>query len=165
MTIGFVENDAPDSGNARSFWLAAKDMHAGFLLTMADHIVEPAIIRAVIDGAGERTRLAVDFAPYDDARAPGATLARVVAGRVVDLGKGIADWNGIDTGVFYCAPGIADAVTPAVRDGELAAIFAAIARKGGLDAIDVTGMRWIDVDTPDDLREAEAMMAAHGRID
>ena len=165
MRLRFVENADARTGNARSFWLAAEDRREGFLLTMADHIIEPAIVRAVIDGADDRSRLAVEMAAPHDARASTATLARVVDGRVVDLGKGIAGWNALDTGVFWCEPGIADAVEPDLRDGELAAVFAALARAGRLDAVDVTGMRWIDIDTPKDLREAEAMLAAHGRLD
>jgi NDP-sugar pyrophosphorylase family protein len=51
-----------------------------------------------------------------------------------------------------------------LRDGEAGAVFAALARAGQLDAVDVTGSRWIDVDTEDDLRAAEAMMGAHGRV-
>ncbi len=165
MKLRFVSNAAYATGNAGSFWIAAKDLRDGFLLTMADHLVEPSLLRAVLAGAAERSRLAVDTAPPDDARAPSATLARVIDGRVVELGKGLADWNALDTGVFWCAPGVADAVTPDLRGGELAALFSALARDGQLDAVDVTGMRWIDIDTPDDLREAKAMLAAHGRSD
>jgi choline kinase len=39
-------------------------------------------------------------------------------------------------------------------------VFAALARTGGLEAIDVTGMRWMDVDTPEDLRAAQRWGAA-----
>ena len=129
MRLRFLSNDAYATGNAGSFWIAAKDLPDGFLLTMADHLVDPSLMRAVLDAAGKRSRLAVDMAPRDDARASSATLARVIEGRVVELGKGLADWNALDTGVFWCAPGIADAVTPELRGGELAAFFSALASR------------------------------------
>jgi NDP-sugar pyrophosphorylase family protein len=55
-------------------------------------------------------------------------------------------------------------MTPQLRDGEAGALFAALAHAGQLDAVDVTGSRWIDVDTEHDLRAAETMMGAHGRV-
>jgi len=166
MRIVFAENPDFLLGNARSIW-AARDAVAdarGFLLAMGDHLVEPSMVAATAAGAGARCRLAVDRAAPGDPRAAEATLARVRDGRVVDLGKGLRDWNALDTGLFWCTPQLFDAMTPQLRDGEAGAVFAALARAGRLDAVDVTGSRWIDVDTEDDLRAAEAMMGAHGRV-
>jgi len=44
---------------------------------MADHIIEPAMVRAVVLGAGARARLAVEFADTSDGRAHEATRALV----------------------------------------------------------------------------------------
>ncbi len=162
MSISFVENDAWHLHNARSIWAARDAMapHAGFLLAMADHLVDPGIIRATVAGANGRPRLAVDHAAPDDPRADEATRALVDDARVTDLGKALARWNALDTGIFWCTPRIFDALTPELRDGEAGAVFAAFARAGDLDAVDVTGMSWIDVDTADDLRAAGAMLDA-----
>jgi 1L-myo-inositol 1-phosphate cytidylyltransferase len=160
MNVRFVENDGYEMGNARSIW-AARDVlggEPGFILAMADHVVEPALFRALVDGAGQRARLAVDFASADDPRAGEATRALVDDGRVVDLGKGLRDWNALDTGSFWCTPATFDAITPDLRDGEAGAVFASVARAGQLEALDVTGMRWLDVDTPGDLRDAADMI-------
>jgi hypothetical protein len=56
--------------------------------------------------------------------------------------------------------------TPDARDGEAGAVFAALARTRELDAVDVTGMPWIDVDTEDDLRAAASVAEriAHGQL-
>lgn len=164
MTLSFVENAAFELGNARSIW-AARDVmprETGFVLAMGDHHVEPALTAALIKGAGTRCRLAVDHAEPGDPRADEATRARVRAGHVMDLGKALDDWNALDTGAFWCTPAIFDVITPELRDGEAGAVFASLARAGELEAVDVTGMRWIDIDTPDDLRTAHAMMATHG---
>jgi choline kinase len=161
MAVDFVQNDAWRLGNARSIWAAREAMGGdSFVLAMADHIIDPAIARAVIDADRARMRLAVEDAAADDPRADEATRARVADGRIVDLGKGIARWNALDVGVFSCTPRLFDVMTPYLRDGEAGAVFAALARAGELDAADVTGMPWVDVDTEDDLRMAGAMLTA-----
>jgi NDP-sugar pyrophosphorylase family protein len=43
-------------------------------------------------------------------------------------------------------------------------VFASLARAGELDAVDVTGRRWIDIDTADDLRAAELMLDDDGLV-
>ena len=140
---------------------AARDSVAGpFVLAMADHLVEPELISAVLEGANGRCRLAVDRTHAADPRAGEATLAQVREGQVVELGKGIATWNALDTGVFWCTGAVFDAITPELRDGEAGAVFGSLARAGQLDAVDVTGRRWLDVDTPDDLAAAEAWSEA-----
>jgi choline kinase len=166
MRIGFAENPDYLLGNARSIWAARAAVAAapGFLLAMGDHLVEPSMVAALAAGAAARCRLAIDRAAPADPRAAEATLARVRDGRVVDLGKGLRDWNALDTGLFWCAPRLFEAMTPQLRDGEAGALFAALAHAGQLDAVDVTGSRWIDVDTEHDLRAAETMMGAHGRV-
>jgi choline kinase len=159
MTVRFAENDAYMLGNAYSIWSARDEMaDAPFVLAMADHLVEPAITRALLQGGGDRCRLAVERAGLEDPRADEATRARVRRGKVIDLGKSIEQWNALDTGVFWCSPRIFEVLTEQMRDGEAGAVFATLARAGELDAVDVTGRRWIDIDTPLDLREAEALL-------
>ena len=165
MSLQFVENTAYDLGNAHSIWAARDAMprDEGFVLAMGDHLVEPALTAALIAGVGGRCRLAIDRAAPGDPRAAEATRARVRDGRVVDLGKMLDDWNALDTGAFWCTPRVFDAITPALRDGEAGAVFAALARAGELDAVDVTGRRWIDIDTADDLRAAETLLLTEAR--
>jgi 1L-myo-inositol 1-phosphate cytidylyltransferase len=158
MRIRCVENEGFVLGNARSVWAAREAVDGPFVMAMADHLVEPELVRALVRGADGACSLAVEHASATDERAEEATLADVREGRVVDLGKGIARWNALDTGVFWCTPRIFDAMSPDMRDGEVSAVFSALARGGELDAADVTGCRWIDIDTAEDLREAEALM-------
>jgi choline kinase len=162
MALRFVDNPAYDLGNAHSLWAArgAMPRDGSFVLAMGDHLVEPPLITALVAGAGDRCRLAIDRTVAADPRAAGATRALVRDGRVMDLGKDLFDWNALDTGTFWCAPRIFDAITQELRDGEAGAVFASLARNGELDAVDVTGRRWIDIDTAADLGAAEAMIAA-----
>lgn len=165
MALHFVENPAHELENARSIWAARDAMprDGGFVLAMGDHLVESALTAALIAAAGDRCRLAIDRAVPGDPRAAEATRARVREGRVVDLGKALDDWNALDTGAFWCTPRLFDAITPELRDGEAGAVFASLARAGELDAVDVTGQRWIDIDTADDLHAAEAVLFAEAR--
>jgi len=162
MRLRFIENAAFRLGNARSLWEARDIAHEGFLLAMGDHLIDPAIPRALLAGERGRCRLAVDRNGIDGA--DDVTRALVEEGRVLELGKQLERWNAIDTGVFWCTARIFEQMPPALRDGELSAVFAGLARAGELDAVDVTGMRWIDIDTPDDLRRAEGMIGADGRL-
>lgn len=165
MRLRFVENDAYLLGNARSLWAARHAVDGGFVLVMGDHVVEPALVRSLVARADGRCRLAIERAAPDDERADEATRARVRGRRIVDLGKALDDWNALDTGAFWCTPRVFDVMTPETRDGEAGDVFAALARAGELNAVDVTGARWIDIDTADDLRRAEAMFAqADGRV-
>jgi choline kinase len=157
MRIRFVENEAYLGGNARSLWAARDLMDGPFVLAMADHVVAPALVRTLVHGAECRCRLAIERAGPDDQRAGEATRAQVRDGRVTDLGKQIPIWNALDTGLFWCTPRVFDAITPSMRDGEAGAVFAALAHAGELDAVDVTGHAWIDIDTTDDLHRAEAL--------
>jgi choline kinase len=160
MRLRFVENDAFLLGNARSIWAARDTMDGPFVMAMADHLADPAIVRALTAHPRARCRLAIERAAPGDRRADEATRAFVRDDRVVDLGKMIETWNAIDTGLFWCTPRIFDAITPDLRDGEAGAVFASLARRGELDAVDVTGSSWIDIDTAADLRQAETMIAA-----
>ena len=160
MTVRFVENLEFASGNARSLWAARDDVSGSFVLAMADHLAAPSIARKLAAGARDRCRLAVEFADQDDVRAHEATRALVQDGLVVDLGKTIDEWNAFDTGTFLCTPAIFDAITPANRDGELGAIFATLARKLELEAVDVSGLRWIDIDTEADVIAAQLLWAS-----
>lgn len=159
MNISFIENPAWDEGNARSLW-EVRGRAEPFLLAMSDHLIEPALLSALLRQHNGRSALAVDYASSDDARADEATRAHVLNGAVRDLGKTIDVWNALDTGIFWCTPDVFDAITPNRRDGEAGAVFAALARAGKLDAVDVTGKRWIDIDTAADLRAADAWLAA-----
>lgn len=195
MRVRFAHNEAFELGNARSLWAARNAVDGPFLLAMADHLIDPAMVRALTAGAGDRCRLAVEMADAADPRADEATRALVRDGRIIDLGKQIRRWNALDTGLFWCTPRVFEVMdgssarencneqhqiepashdntadrTPnsapaapmriALRDGEAGAVFALLARADELDAVDVSGALWCDIDTPDDARTAEALVA------
>jgi choline kinase len=158
MSIDYLENPVWDAGNARSLW-EARGVEGPFVLAMSDHLVEPALVSSLASSHNGKCALAVDRVTAEDVRADEATRAHVEGGVIRNLGKNIDVWNALDTGVFWCTPDVFDAITPDMRDGEAGAVFSSLARRGRLDAIDVTGLRWMDVDTPHDFHAARAWLA------
>ena len=125
---------------------------------MADHLVSATLIQRVLRGPlGPRAvGLGVDrdtarlFDPDD------AMKVSVEEGRIRRIGKQLRTWNAVDTGVFLATPELFDALEDAGRRGRYALCHGieSLAEGGQVQAVDVTGEPWIDVDTPASLREA-----------
>jgi len=153
-------NDDWEKGNGLSVLKARKVLHEPFLLLMADHLFDPHLARALTVYAlpdGE-IALAVD----DDTRnslvdLEDVTRVRVEDGKVRDIGKGLADFNGFDTGVFLCSPAIFGALEQSRdKDGDttLSGAVRVLANEGRAKAVPASGF-WIDVDDPVAFRKAE----------
>ena len=140
--------------------LAARDRIEGvrFLLVMADHLVSSSLIQRVLRGplGPQDVGLGVD---RDTARLfdlDDAMKVFVDEGRIRRIGKQLRTWNAVDTGVFLATPTLFDALEDAEQRGRygLCDGIESLADDGQMQAIDVTGESWIDVDTPEALREA-----------
>ena len=169
VSMQCVGNDRFDEGNGLSV-LAAEEALGGepFLLVMADHLLDRSILWSLVgselplDGAV----LAVD---HSVGAAGGVDLDDVTrvrtGGRLVhDIGKGISSFDAFDTGAFLCTGGVFDALGDAIAAGEtsLSAGMHRLADQGRLECCDVTGARWVDVDTRGDLRMASRWLLAGG---
>jgi CDP-L-myo-inositol myo-inositolphosphotransferase len=116
-------------GNGASTGAAASHLRAQrFFLLMADHLFDPEILK----------KLLADPPASDE-----VCLA-------VDL----------DTGALLCAPEIFLAIEKARRRGrhQLSDAITELASRGVVRPVDVTGCRWLDVDTPETLVEAERQL-------
>lgn len=130
-----------------------------FYLAMADHLFEPQLGRRlgshpISDG---QILLAVDRNKGAVFDLEDVTRVKLEGGRIVAIGKDLGDWDAADTGLFLCTSGLFDGLAAAVTsqhyglsDGvrELAADNRAL-------AADVSGHRWLDIDTQAALQEAE----------
>ena len=76
----------------------------------------------------------------------------------------ISSFDAFDTGAFLCTHGVFDALRDAIAAGEtsLSAGMHRLADQGRLECCDVTGARWVDVDTRGDLRMASRWLLAGG---
>lgn len=146
--------------NGASVLAAREYLRAPFLLLMGDHLFEPALAAHLLKEAVPENgiALAVDTRmgnPLVDLS--DVTQVRHEEGRILHIGKGIADHTGYDTGVFYCTPALFDALEKAEEKGDssLSAAVRQLATDGRVRAVDVGGRFWIDVDSPAMFSRAE----------
>lgn len=166
LTITYVHNAAyATTKNGVSLLAARAHVDGDVLLSMADHLFAPAIVdrlRALPEG---HCALAVDFDVAGCFDLDDATKVKVEDGRIAAIGKELADYDAIDTGVFRIGKELLDELArlaAATGDCSLSEGGAALLARGRFFACDVTGARWIDVDTPAALEQAEAMLRSFG---
>jgi choline kinase len=148
--------------------LAAAHVSAPFLLTMGDHIFEESILDLMLRNADlDELNLAVDrkldrIFDLDD-----AMKVQTRADRIVAIGKDLAKYDSIDTGLFLCPHAIFDYLDAAKRDGDchLADGVRLMAADGKARAIDVGGAWWQDVDSVEMLEHARKLIATRERSD
>ena len=161
VSVTFVENPDYHKPNGISALKAKPEIQENFLLLMADHIFEPETARALLKqrlGPGE-VILAVDpsidrIFDLDD-----ATKVRRDGDRIVDIGKEIAHYDALDTGMFLCSPALFDRLESATKDGNcsLSDGMRQLAAERHLRAMEIGEAQWQDVDTPEALAHAEGL--------
>jgi len=157
VSVTPVYNPDWEEGNGTSALACAPYLDRPFLLVMGDHLFEPEAVKRLIDASKDELfcYLLVDrrvervFDPVD------ATRVRSVDGRIVEIGKGIPRYNGIDTGIFLCRPILFSALREAraTGDGSLSGGMRRLAVAGRLQAVDIGDRFWFDIDTPAALEE------------
>lgn len=154
-------------GNGSSALAAAPHVEGPFFLVMADHLFESeALDRLVEEDDGQRTcALVVDREPEASVDVEEATKVRLDGDLVRGIGKGLASYHAVDTGLFLCRAGLFDALRDAGADGchSLSDAVGRLALADEAAAVDGTGLEWMDIDTPDDLSAAEERLMARPR--
>jgi 1L-myo-inositol 1-phosphate cytidylyltransferase len=148
--------------NGVSLLSARKLLGPKFLLTMSDHIVDPALTRMVLDAAKTDARavLGVDY----DLSNPLVDLedvTRVVAENdtIKRIGKLIEPYNGFDTGVFVGTKALLDTLETMQAQGICPSLSEAVqAMPDPILAVDVTGKMWVDVDDINTFERASALI-------
>ena len=168
VRITHVVNEHWDRANGVSVLQAKPFLEAPFVLTMCDHLVDPAILRELLAVPPEpdTVTLAVDFhvdRPLNDI--DDVTRVKCANGRIERIGKIIRDFNAIDTGVFLCTPVIFEALATSQAEGDdsISGAINVLARAGKARAFDIGERVWVDVDDPTAFRKAEELLVA-GRL-
>ncbi|HSR10567.1 MAG TPA: hypothetical protein VLS90_03915, partial [Thermodesulfobacteriota bacterium] len=134
-------------------------VRAPFLLLMSDHLFDPRIVVKLTARPLPRgcCRLAVDFRPEKVFDIDDATKVEVRDGKIAAIGKEIANYKGVDTGIFFCTASLFTALEEDRRNGResLSDGIRELARRGRMEAADIGDLFWQDVDDPSALREAE----------
>ncbi|MCY4310443.1 MAG: NTP transferase domain-containing protein [Rhodospirillaceae bacterium] len=154
-----------ESGNGASALAGRKylDSDAPFLLTMCDHLYEHALPARLAEtplDAGAML-VAVDFAKDNLFDVADVMKVKRDGASITAISKTLTDWDGGDTGVMYCTAGLFDALEDAEAEDQhgLADAVRVLAEKDRARAVDVSGVWWLDVDTPAALRVAETRLS------
>src|SRR5271165_4598374 len=166
VSITWVENPDYHKANGVSVLKAKDEIHENFLLLMADHIFEPETAKVLMRQplAPDEVILAVDpnidrVFDLDD-----ATKVRRHGDRIADIGKEIANYDALDTGMFLCSPVLFERLESAMKNGNcsLSDGMMQLARERRLRGLEIGDARWQDLDTPEALAYAESVF--DGRI-
>jgi len=165
VRIEVVENREWSRGNGLSVYAARAAVgDEPFLLSMSDHLVSPAALRAVHDAPPGPALLLVD--PRVDAviDLDDATKVWVEDGRIVRIGKDLDHYNAVDCGIFRLDGRFFSAMETALaagREGISDAMRELIAARA-LAALPLpAGAEWVDIDTPAAYAHAQAHLAAY----
>lgn len=151
-------------GNGASLLEMKNHLSEPFNILMSDHIFDPALLAKLNQTArpGTALSLAVDcnlenpLVDIDD-----VTRVLTSDGAIVNIAKHLQNYNAFDTGCFYCTPALFSALEQAQlqhNDFGISGAVKVLAGTGDARVIDVTGSRWIDVDTPQMLEKAAELV-------
>jgi len=167
LELRFVENEHYHAKNGVSLLAAKNYIDGECLLTMSDHLYSPELPRRLL--AAELPRGACGLAVDRDIERcfdiDDATKVVTKGGRIVQIAKELSDYDAIDTGVFRIGPSLIEeleAVVAKQGDASLSDGVRALAARGLFHACEVGDARWIDVDTPEAMERAEAMIRVFG---
>jgi choline kinase len=168
VSVTWVDNADYEKQNGISALKAKGELDENFLLLMADHVFEPRTARVLLEQplAPGEVILAVDpnidgVFDLDD-----ATKVRREGDRIVDIGKEIANYDALDTGMFLCSPALFDTLQSVVKDDNcsLSDGMRQLAQDRCLRAMDIGEAGWQDLDTPEALANAESTFGAHHAV-
>ena len=148
-----------DLPNGHSVLAGAAAIDGDYLLTMADHLFDPAIVRRLIAAPPAALTLAVDrnlanpLLDMDDA----TKVETGAGGAIVRIGKLLERFDAIDTGLFRATPALPRAI--GAGGGSLSEGVQRLADERLAATVDATGLAWLDVDDEAALAKAERMLA------
>jgi choline kinase len=160
-----VRNPQWDLPNGHSVMAAAKRLDEPFVLLMSDHLFDPAILAALI--RDHRREAALTLAVDRNITNPDIDLddaTKVVSdaeGRIVAIGKTVAEYDAIDTGIFIATPALPRAIEEKVATGSAGSLsdgVQGLADAGRAYVQDVADRWWLDVDDEPAHARAEATL-------
>jgi 1L-myo-inositol 1-phosphate cytidylyltransferase len=159
ISVTLIENPDYHKANGVSALAAKGELHNPFLLLMSDHIFEPRTAKALAlqPLADDEVILAVDRSVDGVFDLDDATKVECAADHIVAIGKDLARYNALDTGMFLCSPTLFHRLESAKEDGNcsLSDGMRQLAQEQKLRAFDIGDAHWQDVDSPEALAHAE----------
>jgi 1L-myo-inositol 1-phosphate cytidylyltransferase len=163
LPIGWERVEDWTRPNGYSVLAGASVLNGDYLLSMSDHLFDPAIVGRLLEHRTSGLALAIDrnlagpLLDIDD-----ATKVEVDNdGHIVRIGKTLESFNAIDTGLFRATPALAGAIRAVIDaggSGSLSEGVQRLAEAGLASTVDVGSAGWIDVDSPAMLELAETFV-------
>ncbi len=162
VAIDWVQNEDWARGNGVSVLCAKDHVDEPFVLLMSDHLFDPEVLvklRHMPVGQDEAV-LCVDPDLDGIFDMEDATKVMTQHDRVIKIGKELADFNAVDTGIFLCSPFVFAALEQSIARGEgsLSGGIRVLSERGSMRIADIAGAFWLDVDTPEAHVHAEREM-------
>lgn len=164
IEVACAHNAEFDKANGISVMVGGAEVGGSFILSMADHIYPPAIVRLV--GSQDMTAadlyLATDPRIHDVLDIDDATKVRSADGTIAEIGKQLTNYNRIDCGVFCVTARLLSKlaiIRAETGDCSLTEGVRLLAAERRARVADIGFESWQDVDTPADRAAAEAMLA------
>ncbi len=158
VNINYIENKEWQGGNGISVLAAKKVLSENFILLMADHIFETRILDELkeIKLKNKECILAIDRAPKEYIDLDDATKVKVENGRIVDIGKKIENYSGLDCGIFLLSPSIFEALEESSKEvvRTLSGGVRILARNKMMKYFDIRDAFWFDIDTKSSYKKA-----------
>ena len=154
VVFHFSHNPDWEQENGVSVLAARHQIRSRFALLMGDHLFEARALRQLRlarVSAGESV-LAVDSRPTTPEIAAEATKVRLRGTRIIAIGKTLTTYNALDTGLFE--------TSRADGDTTLSGGIRILAARGLMRAFDIGDAAWYDIDTVEDLHNAESLLTA-----
>lgn len=165
IPLQFVTNEQYDLKNGVSLLAAAEYLTDTFIMTMADHVFGDCVMKLAGNNKppDNGATLLVDnkldsIFDMDDA----TKVKTDEDGRIISIGKQIANYNCVDTGVFVCTHGLVKSLEDFYQkngDVSLSEGVQQLAKSGRMYTLDIGDGFWQDVDTPEMLAHAELRLA------
>jgi len=149
--------------NGVSLYHGAAACRGDFVLLMSDHLFQRRNLQGLLRRglAGDDGVLAVDYKIGSVFDLEDATKAQSRDGRIVGIGKNLASYDCIDTGMFLFSRKIADFLAELISrqgDASISAAVNDLIRRGTMAGFDIGEGVWQDVDTPEMYAQAETLL-------
>ncbi len=159
--LQYISNSDYLGGNAISVY-KARDWAQGepVVLCMGDHLIEKKLVKHLLDRQTINETLCIDYTPARHHQLDEATKVTVDnAGCIKNIGKELAYWDALDTGVFLLTENFFQALDELVHrlgtDIAITDVVRFLISQGHrFDTHNASGCFWMDVDTEEDLTMA-----------
>jgi choline kinase len=162
--LSWVTNEDYNLPNGISLLVTERFVTSPFLLVMADHLFSSSTLGDLLRRPESEASsvIATDPKVHKVFDLEDATKVDSFQGQVRSIGKDLAEFDRIDTGMFVLDSAIFDALreSQCAGDASLSGGIGVLAKRGEIETWDIGDRSWIDVDTPESHAEAERLMKA-----